>query len=155
ESGVDGPRVAGEQRPAYGGVDAVGGHDGHGFDRAGPARTVFGGLAGRAAVLVRGRVLHRGRAQPRRGAHRPAGAARRDAGRLSRPRVNAWWRRAGLGEDVDMTVERSEPAQNADERAMLEGWLEYHRQTLAWKCEGLTDAQLRTASVEPSELSLM
>jgi len=54
-----------------------------------------------------------------------------------------------------MTVERCEPAQNADERAMLEGWLDYHRQTLALKCEGLTDAQLRTASVEPSELSLM
>lgn len=38
---------------------------------------------------------------------------------------------------------------------MLEGWLDYHRATLAWKCEGLTDAQLRTASVEPSALSLM
>ncbi|MFM9567887.1 DinB family protein [Streptomyces turgidiscabies] len=50
---------------------------------------------------------------------------------------------------------RSEPAQNADERTMLEGWLDYHRQTLAWKCEGLTDTQLRTASAEPSELSLM
>ena len=24
---------------------------------------------------------------------------------------------------------------------MLEGWLDYHRQTLAWKCDGLTDAQ--------------
>ncbi|MFJ1970336.1 DinB family protein [Streptomyces sp. NPDC087903] len=54
-----------------------------------------------------------------------------------------------------MTTQRSEPAQNADERTMLEGWLDYHRQTLAWKCEGLTDAQLRTASVKPSELSLM
>ncbi|MGW0334978.1 DinB family protein [Streptomyces sp. NPDC003011] len=54
-----------------------------------------------------------------------------------------------------MTTQRSEPAQNADERTMLEGWLDYHRQTLAWKCEGLTDAQLRTASVAPSELSLM
>src|SRR3954462_5475111 len=54
-----------------------------------------------------------------------------------------------------MTTQRSEPAQNADERAMLEGWLDYHRETLAQKCEGLTDAQLRTASVEPSELSLM
>ncbi|MEH0421709.1 DinB family protein [Streptomyces sp. B21-083] len=52
-------------------------------------------------------------------------------------------------------VPRSEPAQNADERTMLEGWLDYHRQTLAWKCEGLADAQLRAASVEPSELSLM
>ncbi|MFE6176627.1 DinB family protein [Streptomyces sp. NPDC056464] len=54
-----------------------------------------------------------------------------------------------------MTIERHEPATTADERTMLEGWLDYHRQTLAWKCEGLTDAQLRTASVEPSELTLM
>ncbi|GED88274.1 DinB family protein [Streptomyces sp. 6-11-2] len=55
-----------------------------------------------------------------------------------------------------MTTERrQEPAQNASERAMLEGWLEYHRQTLAQKCEGLTDEQLRTASAEPSELTLM
>ncbi|MEU6350753.1 DinB family protein [Streptomyces sp. NPDC047072] len=54
-----------------------------------------------------------------------------------------------------MTIERSEPATTADERTMLEGWLDYHRQTLAWKCEGLTDAQLRTASVQPSALSLM
>lgn len=54
-----------------------------------------------------------------------------------------------------MTMERSEPANNADERTMLEGWLDYHRQTLAWKCEGLDDAQLRTASIAPSELSLL
>jgi uncharacterized damage-inducible protein DinB len=54
-----------------------------------------------------------------------------------------------------MTAERRAPALNADERTMLEGWLDYHRKTLAWKCEGLTDAQLRTATVEPSELSLM
>ncbi|GAA3501463.1 DinB family protein [Streptomyces prasinosporus] len=54
-----------------------------------------------------------------------------------------------------MTTERREPALNADERAMLEGWLDYHRRTLALKCEGLTDDQLRTASVRPSELSLM
>ncbi|MFH0178455.1 DinB family protein [Streptomyces cacaoi] len=54
-----------------------------------------------------------------------------------------------------MTTQRTGPAQNADERAMLEGRLDYHRQTLAWKCEGLTDDQLRTASVPPSELSLL
>lgn len=54
-----------------------------------------------------------------------------------------------------MTTERREPAEDADERTMLEGWLDYHRQTLAWKCEGLSDAQLRIAAVEPSELSLM
>ncbi|MGW2821330.1 DinB family protein [Streptomyces sp. NPDC001443] len=54
-----------------------------------------------------------------------------------------------------MTTERREPDQDADERTMLEGWLDYHRQTLAVKCEGLTDEQLRTAAVPPSELSLM
>ncbi|MEW2306352.1 DinB family protein [Streptomyces sp. NPDC006655] len=54
-----------------------------------------------------------------------------------------------------MTTERRLPETDADERTMLEGWLEFHRKTLAVKCEGLTDAQLRTASVEPSPLSLM
>jgi len=54
-----------------------------------------------------------------------------------------------------MSIQRTEPALNASERDMLEGWLEYHRQTLAWKCEGLSDEQLRTAAVPPSELSLM
>ncbi|MER7179354.1 DinB family protein [Streptomyces hyaluromycini] len=54
-----------------------------------------------------------------------------------------------------MTTERRMPAFDADERTMLEGWLDFHRQTLAVKCEGLTDAQLRTAAVEPSALSLM
>ncbi|MEV7795233.1 DinB family protein [Streptomyces sp. NPDC087512] len=54
-----------------------------------------------------------------------------------------------------MTTERREPAVDADERTMVEGWLDYHRRTLAWKCEGLTDAQLRTAAVSPSALSLM
>ncbi|MEV5439790.1 DinB family protein [Streptomyces sp. NPDC052682] len=54
-----------------------------------------------------------------------------------------------------MTIERRRPDPTADERTMLEGWLEFHRQTLAWKCEGLSDEQLRTASAEPSDLSLM
>jgi uncharacterized damage-inducible protein DinB len=62
----------------------------------------------------------------------------------------------GLRGDRRVTrTERSAPAQNADERSMLEGWLDHHRQTLAWKCEGLSDAQLRTTAVEPSGLSLM
>ena len=38
---------------------------------------------------------------------------------------------------------------------MLDGWLDYHRATLLTKCAGLTDAQLRTRSVEPSGLSLI
>ncbi|MFE2041168.1 DinB family protein [Streptomyces sp. NPDC059477] len=54
-----------------------------------------------------------------------------------------------------MTIERSEPSRTADERTMLEGWLEYHRASLAVKCQGLTDEQLRTASVAPSALTLL
>ncbi|GGY31123.1 DinB family protein [Streptomyces djakartensis] len=54
-----------------------------------------------------------------------------------------------------MTNERRMPSTTADERTMLEGWLEFHRQTLARKCEGLGDEQLRFASAEPSPLSLM
>ncbi|MFI7578357.1 DinB family protein [Micromonospora sp. NPDC049497] len=42
-----------------------------------------------------------------------------------------------------------------DERTMLEGWLNYHRDTLLHKCAGLTAEQLRTASVEPSGLNLL
>ena len=41
------------------------------------------------------------------------------------------------------------------ERASLRGWLDYHRATLAWKCDDLTDAQLRQQSVPPSALSLL
>ncbi|WP_371606603.1 DinB family protein [Streptomyces sp. NBC_01213] len=53
------------------------------------------------------------------------------------------------------TDERSAPALDAAERTMLEGWLDYHRATLAMKCAGLTDAQLREASVPPSEFTLL
>ena len=52
-------------------------------------------------------------------------------------------------------VERTEPGFELGEREMLEAWLEYHRQTLAWKCEGLADAQLRERSVPPSSMSLL
>ncbi|WP_338899468.1 DinB family protein [Streptomyces sp. TG1A-60] len=46
-----------------------------------------------------------------------------------------------------MTIQRTQPSVTADERTMLEGWLDHHRETLAIKCEGLDDARLRTASV--------
>jgi uncharacterized damage-inducible protein DinB len=42
-----------------------------------------------------------------------------------------------------------------DERLMLQGWLDWHRQTLLSKCAGLTTEQLRTASAEPSNLTLL
>jgi len=54
-----------------------------------------------------------------------------------------------------MVTERSEPALTAGERDMLTGWLDYHRATLVWKCEGLTDEQLRERSVPPSGLCLI
>ncbi|BBX90717.1 hypothetical protein MBOE_23660 [Mycolicibacterium boenickei] len=47
------------------------------------------------------------------------------------------------------------PPMNADERTTLEGWLDFYRATLGLKCEGLTDEQLRSASVPPSELTLL
>ncbi|GGT42132.1 DinB family protein [Streptomyces purpureus] len=53
------------------------------------------------------------------------------------------------------TTERSEPSTTAGERDMLEGWLEYHRMTLAQKCSGLDEKSLRETSAPPSDLSLM
>ena len=50
--------------------------------------------------------------------------------------------------------DRRQPAGAADERAQLEGFLDYHRQTLLWKCAGLTAEQLRERPVPPSVLSL-
>lgn len=49
---------------------------------------------------------------------------------------------------------RTKPAGAATERAQLEGFLDYHRETLLFKCAGLTDAQLRERPVPPSALSL-
>jgi hypothetical protein len=38
---------------------------------------------------------------------------------------------------------------------MLQAWLDFHRQTLLWKCEGLTPEQLKTAASPPSNLTLI
>jgi uncharacterized damage-inducible protein DinB len=53
------------------------------------------------------------------------------------------------------TTDRGMPPLQADERATLDGWLDFYRTTLAQKCDGLTDEQLRTASVPPSRLTLL
>jgi uncharacterized damage-inducible protein DinB len=42
-----------------------------------------------------------------------------------------------------------------DERTILTGYLDWHRQTLLHKCSGLTEEQLKTASAEPSNLTLL
>jgi uncharacterized damage-inducible protein DinB len=52
-------------------------------------------------------------------------------------------------------VDRTPTPKVADERTMLEGWLEHHRQTLVMKCAGLTEEQLKAATVEPSNLTLL
>ena len=43
----------------------------------------------------------------------------------------------------------------ASERESLESWLEFHRATLLLKCDGLSAAQLVTASCPPSGLTLL
>jgi len=42
-----------------------------------------------------------------------------------------------------------------DERTLADGWLDLHRQTLLWKCGGLTADQLRLRAVPASELTLL
>ncbi|MEY2566001.1 MAG: hypothetical protein QOE35_530 [Actinomycetota bacterium] len=49
---------------------------------------------------------------------------------------------------------RTEPAFVLGERAMLEGWLEFHRMTLFIKCEGLDDVGRKATPVATSKLSL-
>ena len=52
-------------------------------------------------------------------------------------------------------TERTEPGGLSDERGLLEGWLEYYRETLLVKCEGLSGQQPITRSCEPSTMSLL
>jgi uncharacterized damage-inducible protein DinB len=44
---------------------------------------------------------------------------------------------------------------SADERTSLQFFLDRHRATLLWKCQGLTGEQLTTRSIESSVLSLL
>jgi uncharacterized damage-inducible protein DinB len=53
------------------------------------------------------------------------------------------------------TDDRIGPPNFGSEREMLRAFLEFHRTTLAMKCEGLTDKQLREQSMPPSTLSLL
>jgi len=54
-----------------------------------------------------------------------------------------------------MTTERIEPPLIGREREMLRAFLDYHRATLAMKCDGLSDEDLRRQSMPPSTLSLL
>ncbi len=53
------------------------------------------------------------------------------------------------------TDNRVGPPNFGGEREMLRAFLDYHRATLALKCDGLTDAELRKQSMPPSTLSLL
>lgn len=54
-----------------------------------------------------------------------------------------------------MATERVGPPLVAGERETLRGFLDYHRATLAMKCDGLSDEELRQRSMPPSTLSLL
>jgi uncharacterized damage-inducible protein DinB len=53
------------------------------------------------------------------------------------------------------TDHRVGPPHFGSEREMLRAFLDYHRATLAMKCEGLSDEELRQPSSPPSTLSLL
>lgn len=54
-----------------------------------------------------------------------------------------------------MTTERISPPRTGGEREALRACLDFHRATLAVKCEGLGDDQLRRAASPPSALTLL
>ena len=54
-----------------------------------------------------------------------------------------------------MTTERIGPPLRAGERETLRTFLDYHRATLAMKCDGLSDDELRRPSMPPSTLTLL
>jgi uncharacterized damage-inducible protein DinB len=54
-----------------------------------------------------------------------------------------------------MTTGRIDPPLRGGERETLRAYLDFHRATLAQKCDGLPDEDLRRRSVPPSALSLL
>lgn len=95
---------------------------------------------------------------PRCCQHAVAGGGRKDI----RPSVTDA-RADGCGHDVAMTWTAPEITRvngplatlAGDERTLAEAWLDFHRQTLLWKCGGLTAEQLKRRNIEPSNLSLL
>ena len=56
---------------------------------------------------------------------------------------------------VPVTIERVAPPLRGDERETLRAFLDFHRGTLAMKCAGLSDSDLRRQASPPSTLSLL
>jgi uncharacterized damage-inducible protein DinB len=51
--------------------------------------------------------------------------------------------------------QRRFPSLTGTDRDIINGFLEYQRDTLEWKCSGLSDDQLKTRAVSPSPLTLL
>lgn len=52
-------------------------------------------------------------------------------------------------------IERSPLPAEGDERTLLNAFLEFHRETLLWKCSGLTGDQLALRPISTSSMSLL
>ncbi len=57
--------------------------------------------------------------------------------------------------DDPFVTDRQDPPYSGPEREQLDAWLDFHRETLLWKCKGLTAEQLKTKACEPSTLTLL
>ncbi|MFG2721293.1 DinB family protein [Streptomyces sp. NPDC048416] len=51
--------------------------------------------------------------------------------------------------------QRATPSKTADDRTSLTAFLDHQRETLAWKCAGLSAGQLKAKPVPTSDLSLL
>jgi uncharacterized damage-inducible protein DinB len=61
-----------------------------------------------------------------------------------------------MTDDADPAADpRTDPPRVGEERELLDAWLDFHRDTLLWKCAGLSDEQLKTAACPPSNLTLL
>lgn len=61
----------------------------------------------------------------------------------------------GVSRQQDECMRRSPEPDAGGERDLLLGWLQFHRDALAAKCDGLSDDQLVEQSAAPSSLSLL
>ena len=76
-------------------------------------------------------------------------------------RRTAWWRATGrcpparvYRNDEPVTTERTDVPRTGGERETLRAYLDFHRETLALKCAGLSDDDLRRRTT-PSSLTLL
>jgi hypothetical protein len=72
---------------------------------------------------------------------------------VSEDRSDEVARTGAIGGYVGM--ERVDPPSSADEKTMLTAFLDYHRDTLRWKCDGLAPEQLVRQASPPSTLRLL